>query len=197
MPKTDEEEITSDWVKEAQKGYMRVAALIVINKKPAHGYEIMKEIKDRTKGFWKPTAGGMYPILRDLEKTGYTNGEWTTQNNRKLKVYKITETGKAILKKALIKQNEIANNMNSLFQEFAKEVLNVEATKLPMPIMPSPFSAFLEDENEKRALTKAALQKRCQHLKQSIKMLRTEVKSIEKEIEAKEVNANQNKKFKV
>jgi DNA-binding PadR family transcriptional regulator len=186
MPKTDEEEITSDWVKEAQKGYMRVAALIVINKKPAHGYEIMKEIKDRTKGFWKPTAGGMYPILRDLEKTGYTKGEWTTQNNRKLKIYKITETGKAILKKALIKQNEIANNMNSLFQEFAKEVLNVEATKLPMPIMPSPFSAFLEEEREKRALTKAALQKKCQHLKQSIKMLKKEVKSIEKEMETKD-----------
>jgi len=185
MPTTDEEKITSSWIKEAQKGYIRVAALILLSKNPAHGYEIIKEIKDRTKGFWRPTAGGVYPILRDLEETGYIEGEWTTQRNRKIKVYKITETGRLILKRALIKQNEIANNMNSLFQEFAKEVLNVEAEKLPMPIMPSPFSAFLEEEKEKRTNGKEALQQRRQHLKRSIEMLQKEIKSIDKEIAVK------------
>ncbi|MBE3116342.1 helix-turn-helix transcriptional regulator, partial [Candidatus Bathyarchaeota archaeon] len=112
-----EEKTTASWLKEAQKGYMRVGVLILLNKKPSHGYEIMKEIKSRTKGFWSPTPGGVYPILRSLEKAGYITGEWQIQNNRKIKIYRITQSGRLILKNALIKQSEIANNINSLFKE--------------------------------------------------------------------------------
>ena len=116
-------------MKEAQKGYIRMGVLILLNKKPSHGYEIMKEINSRTKGFWQPTAGGVYPILRDLEKSGYIKGHWETQKNRRLKVYKITESGEQILRKAILKQTEIFNNIGSLFREFSRDVLNVEADR--------------------------------------------------------------------
>ena len=68
------EATTKNWMKEAQKGYIRLAVLSLLSNKPSHGYEIMKEIKDRSKGFYKPTPGGVYPILRDLEKTEYIKG---------------------------------------------------------------------------------------------------------------------------
>lgn len=140
-----EDETTANWMKEAQKGYIRMGVLILINKKPSHGYEIMKGINTRTKGFWQPTAGGVYPILRDLEKSGYIKGQWQTQKNRRLKVYKITQSGDAILKNAIVKQAEIFNSISSLFTEFAHDVLHIETT-LPMPNMPSPFSPFLEEK---------------------------------------------------
>src|SRR5512146_7897 len=106
-PKT-EDKTTQNWVKQAQKGYIRIGVLILINKKPSHGYEIMKEINSRTKGFWQPTPGGVYPILRDLERSGYIKGQWQTQKKRKLKVYKITQSGELILKRAIVKQSEIS-----------------------------------------------------------------------------------------
>jgi DNA-binding PadR family transcriptional regulator len=81
----DEEIAASNWLKETQKGYIRIATLILLSKKPHHGYEIMKEIRIRTKGFWKPTAGGMYPILKDLQKSGYIQGEWDKKTKRKKK----------------------------------------------------------------------------------------------------------------
>ena len=112
-----------NWMKEAQKGYIRMGVLILLNKKPHHGYEIMKEINSRTKGFWQPTAGGVYPILRDLEKSGYIKGHWETQKNRRLKVYKITESGEQILRQAILKQTEISNNIGILFREFSRDVL--------------------------------------------------------------------------
>ena len=145
MPIDTDDKTTANWMKEAQKGYIRIGVLILLNKKPSHGYEIMKEIKDRTGGFWKPTAGGVYPILRDLEKTGYIKGEWHKQNNRNIKTYRITEKGKIILRNAIVKQNEIANNINTLFQEFARDVLNIESATVTAPVMPNPFAAFLED----------------------------------------------------
>ena len=115
MATEKEEKTTANWMKEAQKGYIRMGVLILLNKKPSHGYEIMKEINSRTKGFWQPTAGGVYPILRDLEKSGYIKGQWETQKNRRLKVYKITESGELILRRAIVKANEIFNNIGSSF----------------------------------------------------------------------------------
>ncbi len=75
MITNNEDKTTANWLKEAQKGYIRMGVLILLNKKPSHGYEIMKEINCRTKGFWQPTAGGVYPILRDLEKSEYIKGQ--------------------------------------------------------------------------------------------------------------------------
>ncbi len=115
MQKGREEKITSNWMKEAQKGYIRIGVLILLNKKPAHGYELMKEIRDRTKGFWSPTPGGVYPVLASLERDRYIKGEWSVQRNRKIKTYRITKLGQAILKKALIKQNEIADKFEDPF----------------------------------------------------------------------------------
>ena len=107
MAAETEEKTTANWMKEAQKGYIRMGVLILLNKKPAHGYEIMKEINNRTKGFWQPTPGGVYPILNDLEKSGYVKGHWETQKNRRIKVYKITKSGETILRHAIVKQAEI------------------------------------------------------------------------------------------
>ena len=155
-------------MKEAQKGYIRMGVLILLNKKPSHGYEIMKEINSRTKGFWQPTAGGVYPILRDLEKSGYIKGQWETQKNRRLKVYKITESGEQILRKAILKQTEIFNNIGSLFREFSRDVLNVEAVDDSMPKIPSPFSAFLEEKvGGKRNLKQ--LQNERNHIYETVK----------------------------
>jgi len=148
MQLSKEDKVSSSWMKEAQKGYIRVAALILINKRPAHGYEIMKEIKEKTRGFWTPTAGGMYPILRDLENSKYIVGEWEIQKNRKLKTYRITNSGRQILQSVIIKQNEITKNMGTLFREFARDVLNIETDVHPAPPMPSFFSVFLEEEKE-------------------------------------------------
>ena len=190
MPVNTEEKTTANWMKEAQKGYMRVAVLILLNNKPSHGYEIMKEIKDKTKGFYKPTPGGVYPILKDLEKTGYIKGKWHKQNNRNIKTYRITEKGKIILRNAIVKQSEIANNMNTLFQEFARDVLNIESAAVPMPAMPNPFAAFLKEETKKTSDVEELEHQRRQ-LKQHIRMIQEKLKSIEKELaeeKAKKVN---------
>ena len=46
----EEEKTAAHWLKETQKGYIRIAVLILLSKKPHHGYEIMREIKERTMG---------------------------------------------------------------------------------------------------------------------------------------------------
>jgi DNA-binding PadR family transcriptional regulator len=176
-----EDKTTASWMKEAQKGYIRMGVLILLNKKPSHGYEIMKEINRRTKGFWQPTAGGVYPILRDLEKSGYIKGQWQTQKNRRLKVYKITESGELILRKAILKQTEISNNINNLFREFARDVLNIELENGSVPHMPSLFSPFLEEKvGDERNLKQ--LENERNHIHEIVKTMRDRLKLLDKRI---------------
>jgi DNA-binding PadR family transcriptional regulator len=177
MPANTEEKTTANWMKEAQKGYIRVALLILLNDKPSHGYELMKEIKDRTKGFYTPTPGGVYPILRDLERTGYIKGEWHRQKNRNIKTYRITEKGKIILRKAIVRQSEIASNINALFQEFTRDVLNIKSASLP--VMPNPFSVFLEEETRKTTDLEE-LERQRRQLKQRMRLIREKIRTIDK-----------------
>ncbi len=175
MAPEKEDATTANWMKEVQKGYIRIGVLILLNKKPFHGYEIMKEINNRTKGFWQPTPGGVYPILRDLEKSGYIRGEWQTQRNRHLKVYKITKSGQAILRNALVKQNEIFNSLNSLFQEFARDVLNIPQATTPMVQIPKVFSPFLEEEPD----NVQNLEAKRLHTLEALKNMRSQLKQLD------------------
>ncbi len=175
------EKTTQNWLKEAQKGFIRMGVLILLNKKPAHGYEIMKEINNRTKGFWQPTAGGVYPILRDLEKSGYIKGQWQTQKNRRLKVYKITESGELILRRAIVKQAEISNNIGSLFREFARDVLNIEADGFMPNMTSSFFTPFLEENPDSEENLKN-LEHQRKHAYETCKMMQKKLKQMDNRI---------------
>ncbi|MGE5574556.1 MAG: PadR family transcriptional regulator [Ignavibacteria bacterium] len=181
MAAENEDKTTANWMKEAQKGIIRMGVLILINKKPSHGYEIMKEINCRTKGYWQPTAGGVYPILRDLEKSGYIKGQWQTQKNRRLRVYQITESGEQILRKAILKQTEITNNIGNLFREFARDVLNIELENWSVPQMPSPLSPFL-DEKIAAERNIEQLEHERKHIYEALTTMRSRLKLLDRRI---------------
>jgi DNA-binding PadR family transcriptional regulator len=178
-PQHDEKTVAK-WLKESQKGYMRIALLILLGKKPCHGYEMMKKVEDRTEGFWKPTAGGVYPILQSLEKAGYIKGKWCPQK-RKRKIYHLTESGKLILDRALLKHSQIAESMNTLFAEYARAVLDFDPKAVTMPRIPNPFSVFLEKEPKSKLEALEMKRNRIQH---GIKMLQNELQTVDERLAA-------------
>jgi DNA-binding PadR family transcriptional regulator len=175
MHHTHDEATAKKWLKESQKGYMRIALLILLSKKPCHGYEMMKEVEDRTEGFWKPTAGGVYPILQSLEDEGYIEGKWGPQK-RKRKVYHITESGKRILDNALLKHSQIADSMNALFADYVRDVLGLSPEAVSVPHMPNLFSPFLETEPKSRIEVLELKRKRLRHM---LDMLKDELEKVE------------------
>ncbi len=185
----DQEKTSANWMKEAQKGYIRIGVLILLNKKPSHGYELMKEIKDRTQGIWSPTPGGIYPVLRSLEKDRYIKGEWSSQKNRRIKTYRITQLGQAILKKALEKQKEIIDNMTGLFKDFSVDVLEIPRDNLQIPQMPTPFSPFLEDDESQNKLQ--SLEQQRNHAIQAIKRHQERLDEINRQLAEQRKKAKQ------
>ncbi|TQJ61063.1 PadR family transcriptional regulator [Arthrobacter sp. SLBN-83] len=74
----------------AGKGEVRAAVLALLAERPMHGYQIIREIEERSGGSWKPSAGSVYPTLQLLADEGTISAE--ESNGRK--IYSLTEAGR-------------------------------------------------------------------------------------------------------
>ena len=72
------------------RGDVRAAVLALLAEKPMHGYQIIREIEERSNGTWKPSAGSVYPTLQLLADEGLISAE--ESNGRK--TYSLTEAGR-------------------------------------------------------------------------------------------------------
>ena len=72
------------------KGDVRAAVLSLLAEQPMHGYQIIREIEERSGGSWKPSAGSVYPTLQLLADEGSITAE--ESNGRK--IYSLTEAGR-------------------------------------------------------------------------------------------------------
>ncbi|MQA87208.1 MAG: PadR family transcriptional regulator [Streptosporangiales bacterium] len=54
----------------ARRGDVRAAVLALLAEEPRNGYQIIKEISQRSGGVWRPSAGSVYPTLQHLEDMG-------------------------------------------------------------------------------------------------------------------------------
>ena len=72
------------------RGDVRTAVLVLLAEQPQHGYQIIREIEERTGGKWKPSAGSIYPTLQLLADEGLV----TTEMSQDRKVYSLTDRGR-------------------------------------------------------------------------------------------------------
>lgn len=72
---------------------LQLVILALLADKPAHGYELIKIIEERSEGFYTPSPGVIYPALTYLEEVGHAN---VAQDGGR-KLYSITPQGEAYL----------------------------------------------------------------------------------------------------
>jgi DNA-binding PadR family transcriptional regulator len=75
----------------ARRGDVRAAALALLAERPMHGYEMIKELEERTGGAWTPSAGSIYPTLQMLEDEGLISGQEIEGKRR----FTLTDAGRA------------------------------------------------------------------------------------------------------
>ncbi|KUM36085.1 PadR family transcriptional regulator [Arthrobacter sp. EpRS71] len=74
----------------AGRGELRTAILALLAERPMHGYQIIREIEERSGGSWKPSAGSVYPTLQLLADEGFVS----TEESNGRKIYSLTEAGR-------------------------------------------------------------------------------------------------------
>ena len=76
-----------------RQGEVRLALLSLLDDGPAHGYELMKRLEERSGGMYKASAGTVYPVLQQLEDEDLVR--WQEEDGKK--VYHLTDEGRAEL----------------------------------------------------------------------------------------------------
>jgi DNA-binding PadR family transcriptional regulator len=72
------------------RGDVRAAVIALLSERPMHGYQIIREIEERSGGAWKPSPGSVYPTLQLLADEGLMLAE--ESNGRK--TYSLTPEGR-------------------------------------------------------------------------------------------------------
>jgi DNA-binding PadR family transcriptional regulator len=75
----------------ARRGDIRAAVLAALADGPAHGYEVMRRLEERSGGLWRPSPGSVYPMLQLLEDEGLAKG--VELDGRR--TYQLTDEGTA------------------------------------------------------------------------------------------------------
>jgi PadR family transcriptional regulator, regulatory protein PadR len=87
--------------------------LCLINRQPMYGYQIIKELQNRSQGYFRFKEGTLYPALHKLEKSGMIQGKWQIlPGGQQRKYYYITERGEALLDEKRSGWNEFLTAMN-------------------------------------------------------------------------------------
>ncbi|SRR6266498_2219370 len=85
-------------LQQLRKGSTPLLILSVLESNKMYGYQIMRELEQRSEGYFTMTAALLYPALHKLELDGLLKSEWQEgQGKRKRKYYSITSKGRKAL----------------------------------------------------------------------------------------------------
>ena len=100
-------------------GDLRLVMLSLIDEKPRHGYELIKELEEKFGGSYSPSPGSVYPTLTLLEELGQVRS--TTSDGPK-RLFEITAAGTRYLR-----DNEAALNSALARMEMAAKAASGDA----------------------------------------------------------------------
>jgi len=81
-------------MRDALKGHVDLLLLSALADEPAHGYELVETIRDRSEGAFDLAEGTVYPSLYRLERRRHVISGWETVAGRRRRVYRLTTSGR-------------------------------------------------------------------------------------------------------
>ncbi len=95
-------EISQEWTAELKKGSVQLCLLALISREQKYGFQILKELRDLSDGFFDLKEGTLYPALRRLEERGFVESHWVEPDvGIPRKYYRITDRGRRALGEAM------------------------------------------------------------------------------------------------
>jgi len=81
-------------------GALELMILKTLSRKPLHGYALAQQIKESSCDLLRIEEGSLYPALQRMLKAGWLDSERSTsENNRPVRIFKLTQAGRRHLAK--------------------------------------------------------------------------------------------------
>lgn len=79
---------------ERVRGHLDVMLLAILARRPAHGYAVISDLRERSGGEFDLPEGTIYPALHRLERAGLVDSVWAAGSTRRRRVYGLTGDGR-------------------------------------------------------------------------------------------------------
>ena len=100
---------------ELLKGNTETLLLALMEMEPMYGYQIVKEVEQRSSGYFALKEGTLYPALHRLERDNLVAGWWhDTPNGARRRYYHITDKGRKALEDRLHEWRRFSRAMDSV-----------------------------------------------------------------------------------
>jgi DNA-binding PadR family transcriptional regulator len=70
---------------------VRAGILALLAEEPQHGYQLLRQLDERSGGVWRPSPGSVYPTLSQLEDEGLVSSDEVDGR----RVFTLTDAGQA------------------------------------------------------------------------------------------------------
>jgi DNA-binding PadR family transcriptional regulator len=140
---------------------MKYVILKLLRDKPMHGYEVMKELEEQTRGCYKPSPGTVYPTLQWLEDEGLVKSE----DRDGKKVYAVTDAGIEFLEENKSNVEDIFDRVDEMIDHLVGDPMpdvNRAVGRLVSQVYRSSWR--LRGDDEKREKIAAVLAKALEEL---------------------------------
>lgn len=105
--------ITSDLI----RGHTETVILAQLLKKDSYGYEINKEVQEKTDGQYELKEATLYSAFKRLEQAGYIVSYWGNENiGARRRYYTITPLGRIAYEKNKVEWEETKELINRLIE---------------------------------------------------------------------------------
>lgn len=96
--------------RQALNVYSLFVLYFLLTKGPMSGYELAQLIKERSHGYFRATAGNVYPRLHELKEAGDVRAGEPTGGREKI-AYEITEQGRQTLREGAFERRPHVENL--------------------------------------------------------------------------------------
>lgn len=130
-----------------EHGDLRFIVLALLEEQPSHGYELIKELEERTGGAYRPSPGVIYPTLSLLEDEAFIRA---VGGDTGRKLYEVTDAGREAL---------AANRgmVDAVFSRMAEAAEGSETTRPRVGRAMANLGMALQQRLSRRPITEAEL----------------------------------------
>ncbi len=106
--------------RELLKGNTESLLLSLLSTQPMYGYQIIKELKKRSNGYFRFREGTLYPALHRLEASGLVRGAWERlPSGKERRYYHLTDKGQRLLQEKVAEWRGFSSAVNLIMQPLA------------------------------------------------------------------------------
>ena len=133
-----------------EQGDLKYVILRLLDEKPRHGYDIIKDLEERFGGTYAPSPGTVYPTLTMLEDLGFARAR---EEESGKKIYEITDEGRRHLAEHSTTVDDIFDRISRFVQGFLDQPM-MEVNQAFKNVGRATYSRASSQVDNKELLTK-------------------------------------------